>query len=712
MSTGAARMLLATAAAAALLPKQAGGKQYSKTYSFLAERSECDGQCTYCRHAHNHEHWAEIRSKIGRYVYWRKEGEPGGAPEDRMAPAGVHHVDIQNMIDYSWERGKTFECVIGVISMRLLSFAYLDPMQFVEESPENFDVLDFLDVFNQHTGALDLLQSAWAALLAGGWPVFRQLLLVGRKVRDRMATPGAYPRLQGRPNECDSLDSAADVGYRDEIRRALREEGSWPLAGTHILALRRGVGCPAGQAVAMLALALDMVRNREMYQGSLKNNENLVYALVSSAQDTVGSWTRSKNNWSPFFDLLTTEWPLWDILSELACVNTKRPCVTRSPWQCYDMVRRQRMPCPHRPPREKRNFASCGEHDICTQESLDVADFCVAFDRRPAEPKEPFLLGLGHDDERRVCAQCGQDGVIRAIFSKIGFRPATRPAAGGLEAVAPYFVEFGARKPGMLNSAALRTFCRWDGLLMDSQPGETPHGGCRDCPGVAELVRKEFVTAENVVELFEKHGVPRDFDLLTVDTDYNDYWLWRAILEDGRFRPRVVAVDFNPDLPLDAAKVVEYEAEAEWDGTRYTVGSLLAYALMARAHGYAFAYALEMGAHAFFIRSDLLAEADLDLPLRSVQKSSHLPDELGRAFRDVLYDYVPVARSAPAALGAAAGVGAPAVAGEAAAPAAGVAATSASSSSSIDSELRALRQQVGDLVAEVQHLRRASPQRS
>ena len=108
-----------------------------------------------------------------------------------------------------------------------------------------------------------------------------------------------------------------------------------------------------------------------------------------------------------------------------------------------------------------------------------------------------WMLKLSHDDEERVCAQCGQDGILRALFKRVGFRDLVGASISGGQP--PFFVEFGARKPGMLNSAALRELCHWDGLLMDSQPGETPYGGCKDCPGVAELVRTEFVTAENVV---------------------------------------------------------------------------------------------------------------------------------------------------------------------------------------------------------------------
>merc|ERR1712216_980821 len=195
----------------------------------------------------------------------------------------------------------------------------------------------------------------------------------------------------------------------------------------------------------------------------------------------------------------------------------------------------------------------------------------------------------------RLCSQCGQDGVLRRIFSHIGFRDVASNDHP------PFFVEFGARKPEMLNSAFLRGFCGWTGLLMDFQPGQTQHGACPDCPGVG-LVKNEFVTAENVEATFDKHKVPHDFDLLTVDVDFNDYWIWRALLEGGKYRPRVVCMDFNPDLPISSAQAVQYDANAEWDGSVYTVASLLAYQQLARNFGYEYVYSLEMGSHVFFVR--------------------------------------------------------------------------------------------------------------
>mmetsp|Transcript_111051 Transcript_111051/g.254598 ORF Transcript_111051/g.254598 Transcript_111051/m.254598 type:complete len:362 (+) Transcript_111051:2523-3608(+) len=317
------------------------------------------------------------------------------------------------------------------------------------------------------------------------------------------------------------------------------------------------------------------------------------------------------------------------MLSDLACVSTRKSCATRSELRCLDVKSRLQIPCPYPDAIRRSDFVACGEHAVCelaTNEAQE--DWCVSSDMRLPDPVVPWVSQLTHDDEGRVCSQCGQDGVIRAIFRVIGFR-----SAASVESP-PYFVEFGARKPEMLNSAVLRKVCGWNGLLMDFQPGESPHGGCAGCPGL-NVVENEFITAENVNSVFLKYLVPVDFELLTIDTDFNDYWIWRALLVNGTFRPRVVAVDFNPDLDMHVTWTVPYSPTAEWDGTRYTVASLLAYQQLGSAFGYEYAYSLEMGAHAFFIRRDLLHPEDYDLPLRLVQKESHLEDRDRRPFVDV-----------------------------------------------------------------------------
>merc|ERR1740117_1403789 len=98
------------------------------------------------------------------------------------------HLEVQQLINWSWEKDARYNCIIGIIGLRLLSYGFADPMQFPEDDPE-VDCLDFLDVFNAHTGALDMITSSWAAVLAGGWPFFRELVHVSRKVKAHLEDP-------------------------------------------------------------------------------------------------------------------------------------------------------------------------------------------------------------------------------------------------------------------------------------------------------------------------------------------------------------------------------------------------------------------------------------------------------------------------------------------------------------------------------------------
>ena len=47
------------------------------------------------------------------------------------------------------------------------------------------------------------------------------------------------------------------------------------------------------------------------------------------------------------------------------------------------------------------------------------------------------------------------------------------------------------------------------------------------------------------MSLFEEHGVPTVFDLLTIDVDGNDFHLLSSILSAG-FAPNVIAVEYPP----------------------------------------------------------------------------------------------------------------------------------------------------------------------
>ena len=193
--------------------------------------------------------------------------------------------------------------------------------------------------------------------------------------------------------------------------------------------------------------------------------------------------------------------------------------------------------------------------------------------------------------ERSVYSQCGEDGALERIFGLLGTSNC-------------YFVEFGAHDGLELsNTANLRLHHGWTGLLLEA-------GG--DADGV--LVQREFVTAENVNDLFARYGVPHSFDLLSIDIDGNDYWVWKSLL----YRPRVVVIEYNIYFALSKARTIPYDPDFVWDGSLYCGASLAALRKLGHEKGYALVYTDRWSPNAFFVLRSELPSAWHEPPIREV----------------------------------------------------------------------------------------------
>ena len=191
---------------------------------------------------------------------------------------------------------------------------------------------------------------------------------------------------------------------------------------------------------------------------------------------------------------------------------------------------------------------------------------------------------------KRVYSQGGEDGVLQEIFARIG-------------TVENYFVEFGAWDGVHLsNTAHLRLDHGWRGLLLE---------GSDRADG--ELVKREYVHAGNIEALFRKYDVPREFDLLSIDIDGNDYWVWKAI---ESYAPRVVVLEYNVFFLGEMAKTIAYDETHVWDKEGFHLyhgASLAAYEKLGRRKGYALVHTEPYCPNAIFLRRDLLPD-DAVLP--------------------------------------------------------------------------------------------------
>ena len=194
--------------------------------------------------------------------------------------------------------------------------------------------------------------------------------------------------------------------------------------------------------------------------------------------------------------------------------------------------------------------------------------------------------------EFQVFSQFGEDGIIHEIFRRIG-------------TTNQYFVEFGVEDGSETNTTYL-LFKGWSGLWIE---GSTKFS--RRIQGdFANAINKKqltlingFINAENIESLFSEGNVPKEFDLLSIDIDRNDYHVWKAITN---YRPRVVVIEYNAIFKPGDHFVVEYDANAMWDRTSNCGASLEAMVKLGLEKGYRLVASSFAGLNAFFVREDVM----------------------------------------------------------------------------------------------------------
>lgn len=200
--------------------------------------------------------------------------------------------------------------------------------------------------------------------------------------------------------------------------------------------------------------------------------------------------------------------------------------------------------------------------------------------------------------EYQVYSQNGEDGIIAEIFNRIGITN-------------KYFVEFGAEN-GMANNTTYLMLKDWTGAWIEANSNiieeiESKFGML--IRNNKLLLKKAFITVENIESLFKELNVPKDFDLLSIDIDGNDYWVWKAI---KNYSPRVVVIEYNAMFVPHDELIMKYNPDHVWKGSSYFGASLKSMEILGHTKGYKLVGCNFIGANAFFVREDLVADQFLD----------------------------------------------------------------------------------------------------
>jgi hypothetical protein len=198
----------------------------------------------------------------------------------------------------------------------------------------------------------------------------------------------------------------------------------------------------------------------------------------------------------------------------------------------------------------------------------------------------------------RVFSQFDEDGVILFCL-----------AAGGIGT--RRFVDIGAGD-GVVssNTANLALNLGFHGLFVDAREVEVErgsrfyatHADTRERPPV---FLKEFVTRENVNDIVRDAGFEGEIDLLSIDIDGNDYWIFEAL---ECVRPRLVCIETHTELGLDDF-VAPYDPDFDWrrapPGARIGA-SAVATTRLAERLGYRLVGANLYGFNTLYLRSDVV----------------------------------------------------------------------------------------------------------
>ncbi len=241
---------------------------------------------------------------------------------------------------------------------------------------------------------------------------------------------------------------------------------------------------------------------------------------------------------------------------------------------------------------------------------LSIAELRRRYRTRP----QSTVAGPLTEFELRCFSQHGEDGVIAEILARVGI------GAG-------CFVEFGIETGREGNCVFLADVLGWEGVFIE--PDDAAYSELARKYAQAERVRtvNAAVTPDNVEDLFAAAGVPPDPDVLSIDVDGQDYWIWAAL---ESYRPRVMVIEYNAALPPGRWLVQPRGHPGAWDGTDYFGASLEALCSLADRKGYSLVHTDLAAVNAFFVRSELAAGA---LPPPHEAARRHQPNYFMRGYR-------------------------------------------------------------------------------
>jgi hypothetical protein len=186
-----------------------------------------------------------------------------------------------------------------------------------------------------------------------------------------------------------------------------------------------------------------------------------------------------------------------------------------------------------------------------------------------------------------ITSQNGEDGILQKILEIIGIRN-------------KWVVEIGAWDGKYLsNSWNLINRKGWHGVLVecDERRCVKLRENYAALPTVTiqhKSVGFNAAASNSIDHILADTAIPVDFDVLSIDIDGNDYYIWQSMM---RYLPRIVIIEYNPTAANDVVFIQDAD-DAVNQGC-----SLLALIQLGKDKGYELACVTQC--NGIFVRSDV-----------------------------------------------------------------------------------------------------------
>ena len=167
------------------------------------------------------------------------------------------------------------------------------------------------------------------------------------------------------------------------------------------------------------------------------------------------------------------------------------------------------------------------------QMPLDNTDWRISVLKEQLHPAIKEIVGHA----KNIYSQFGEDGVVDAIFERIGIKNKC-------------CLEVGAADGILFSNTRRLVEAGWDAILVEKDPDQYKKlaDNCEKYPNVEILNRSVSAdprTGVNLDEVLDSFSAPEDIDLVCIDIDGQDWHVWNQMID---YRPRVIMIEYNPAM--------------------------------------------------------------------------------------------------------------------------------------------------------------------